>query len=69
MLPLLVLTSLQDNLCDVAFLGRLVCSQSHQPLRSQVTSSGYGGGWHPPEEMLIHGSYSGSKCCLLGDSL
>lgn len=64
MFPLLVLTSLRDNLCDMAFLGRLYAVGVTNPSGSQATSSGYGGGWYPPEGMLIHGDYSGSKCCV-----
>lgn len=64
MFPLLVLTSLRDNLCDMAFLGRLYTVGVTNPSghRPHLLVMGVGG--IPPEGMLIHGDYSGSKCCV-----
>lgn len=44
MFPLLVLTSLQDNLCDMAFLGRLYAGvTSPSGHRSHLLVKGVGG--------------------------
>lgn len=39
-----------SGITSVAFLGWFVCSQSQRSHRSQVTSSGFGGGWCPPQK-------------------